>query len=152
MVGGNGTALLRLAAREADGVGLTGLGRTLPDGQRHEARWSAAALTGRLAIVDAGVESRGVDLERSALVQVVTVTDDRPEVAHQVAERVPGLTVEDALETPFLLLGTIGEMAEQIVATRDRWGISYFVTRPDSVDAMEQVIATVRARTSPGAS
>src|SRR5260370_9101687 len=77
VVGGNGTELLRLAAREADGVGLTGLGPTVADGQRHEARWSAAALTGRLAIVDAGVPSRGGAVERSALGQMVVVADGR---------------------------------------------------------------------------
>ena len=144
VVGGNGTALLRLAARAGDGVGLTGLGQTLPDGQRHEARWSAAALAGRLAVVRVGIESRGADVEVSALVQVVALTDDRHEAARRVAEHVPGLTVDDALEAPFLLLGTVDEIVAQVLAARDRWGISYFVTRSDSVEVMEQVIATLR--------
>jgi probable F420-dependent oxidoreductase len=150
VVGGNGTAVLQLGARAADGVGLTGLGRTLPDGQRHEVRWSTDALDARLAAVRAGAGSRHDDRELSALVQAVVVTDDREDAARRVAERVPGLTVEDALETPFLLLGTVEQIAEHVVAARDRWGISYFVTRPDSVDSMEDVIATVRARATSG--
>lgn len=152
VVGGNGAALLRLAAREGDGVGLTGLGPTLPDGQRHEARWSTAALDGRLAIVRAGADSHAAGPEVSALVQVAAVTDDRHEAAWRIAERVPGLTVEAALETPFLLLGTVTQISEQIVAARDRWGISYFVTRTDSVDVMEQVIPVVRAQSEPARS
>jgi probable F420-dependent oxidoreductase len=36
LIGGNGTRLLRFAAQHADIVGVTGLGRTLADGHRHE--------------------------------------------------------------------------------------------------------------------
>jgi probable F420-dependent oxidoreductase len=152
VVGGNGATVLRLAARVADGVGLTGLGPTLPDGQRHEARWSTAALERGLAIVAAGAESRAVAPELSSLVQVVAETDDREGVARGVAQHVPGLEVDDALTTPFLLLGTTTEIADQVVAARDRWGLSYFVTRTDSVDVMEQVIAAVRADVGSGGS
>jgi probable F420-dependent oxidoreductase len=144
VVGGNGATVLRLAAREADGAGLTGLGRTLPDGDRHEADWSAASLEGRLQTIKNAAGSRG-PLELSALVQVVAVTDDRADAARRVAERVPGLTEADALATPFLLLGSVPQMVEQILAAHQRWGLSYFVTRADSVDVMADVIAGARA-------
>ena len=49
---------------------------------------------------------RRAHLELNALVQFVVITDDRKAVAQQVADRVHGLTVEDALATPFLALGT----------------------------------------------
>ena len=39
LVGVNGTRALTHAAQHADMIGLTMLGRTLEDGQRHEARW-----------------------------------------------------------------------------------------------------------------
>jgi probable F420-dependent oxidoreductase len=145
VVGGNGVGVLRLGAREADGIGITGLGPTLPDGARHEADWSTESLEGRLRVIGDTVESRG-RLECSALVQDVTITDDRSETARRIAERVPGLTEADALETPFLLLGSVAEMVVQIVAARQRWGFEYFVTRADSVDVMGEVIAGVRAR------
>jgi alkanesulfonate monooxygenase SsuD/methylene tetrahydromethanopterin reductase-like flavin-dependent oxidoreductase (luciferase family) len=43
LVGVNGRAALAHAARHADTIGLTMLGRTLPDGQRHEVRWEPGA-------------------------------------------------------------------------------------------------------------
>jgi hypothetical protein len=46
--------------------------------------------------------------------------------------------VDDALETPFLLLGTHDQIAAQIVAARERWGISYFTVR--ELDAFAPVI------------
>ena len=44
LVGGNGTRLLRETGGAADIVSLSGLGRTLQDGHRHAADWSAAAI------------------------------------------------------------------------------------------------------------
>jgi probable F420-dependent oxidoreductase len=145
VVGGNGVAVLRLAAREADGAGLTGLGRTLPGGDHHEADWSTASLEGRLQVIKDAASSRKQP-ELSALVQVVVLTGDRTDAARRVAARVPGLTETDALATPFLLLGSVSQMVEQILAARQRWGLAYFVTRAESVNVMAEVIAGVRAR------
>ena len=44
VVGVNGPAALAHAAKHADTIGLTMLGRTLEDGQRHEVRWEADRL------------------------------------------------------------------------------------------------------------
>src|SRR5439155_26078632 len=44
LLGGNGKHLLRIGARHADIVSLTGLGRTLQDGHRHRADWSAEVI------------------------------------------------------------------------------------------------------------
>jgi probable F420-dependent oxidoreductase len=144
VVGGNGVTVLRLAAREADGVGLTGLGRTLPDGMRHEVDYSTASLEGRLRMIDEAAGAR--PLERSALVQVVALTDDRGAMARRLVERVPGLTAADAMETPFLLFGSRSQLVDQIVTAQQRWGLRYFVTRAGTLEVMEDVIAGVRDR------
>ena len=69
------------------------------------------------------------EIELNVLVQAVVVTDDRRKAAEQVASRVPGLSVEDALSAPFLAIGTHDEIADHLVACRNRWGISYFSVR-----------------------
>jgi probable F420-dependent oxidoreductase len=51
LIGGNGPALLRLAARKADVVGFTGLTRTRADGHRHAVDWRPDAIDERVAIV-----------------------------------------------------------------------------------------------------
>ncbi|HSO96603.1 MAG TPA: TIGR03621 family F420-dependent LLM class oxidoreductase [Acidimicrobiia bacterium] len=144
VVGGYGPALLRLAAREGDGVGLTGLGRTLPDGMHHEVDYSTGSLEHRLRIIDEAAGGRPV--ERSALVQVVATTDDRGATARRIVERVPGLTETDAMETPFLLFGSVPQLVDQIVTAQRQWGLSYFVTRARTLEVMADVIAGVRAR------
>ena len=49
LVGGNGDRVLRLAAREADIVGFTGLGRTRADGQTHDVAWDEASVDAKVA-------------------------------------------------------------------------------------------------------
>jgi probable F420-dependent oxidoreductase len=143
LVAGRGSSLLGHAARHADIIGLAGLGRTLPDGHSHEVRWSIETLEADLAIVRAAAGERVADVELNALVQVVRVTDDRRAAAAELAGMAPGLTVEDALATPYLALGTAGEIAEQLLAARERWGISYVAVRDG--DAFAPVIARLRA-------
>lgn len=144
LVGGSGPGLLSHAARHADAVQFTGLGRTLADGHRHEARMGSDALDRQVAVVRAAAGDAGTDPELSVFVQVVDVTDDRERAAAGLAERVEGLDSREALATPFLLLGSVGEIVEQLLDARDRWGISYVVVRQHG--RFGEVIEAVRGR------
>lgn len=145
VIGGNARGVLRLAGRHADIVGLTGTGRTLPDGHRHEVRWSPRDLDATVELIAWAATGAGrrrpPPLE--ALVQHVELTDDREGAAARLARLVPGLTTQDALTTPYLLLGTPSEIADQLAAHRKRWGITRYVVRPDALDAVEAILAAV---------
>ena len=141
LVGVNGKAALAHAARHADIIGLTMLGRTLADGQRHEARWEPERLDATVAYIRDQAVERWDHLELNVLVQAVVVTEDRTTAARQLADRI-GLRVEDALATPFLAIGTHDEIAEHLLACRRRWGISYFSFR--EVQVLAPVIERLR--------
>lgn len=96
-----------------------------------------------VAIVRGAARSDGIEPELNVLVQVVDVTDDRERAAADLVEQVEDLTIEDALATPFLALGTHDQIAEQLLAARERWGISYFVVR--DADGFAPVIERLRA-------
>jgi probable F420-dependent oxidoreductase len=143
LVGVNGKTALAHAARHADIVGLTMLGRTLEDGQRHEVRWEAERLDATIGHVREQAGSRWEDLELNVLVQAIVVTDDRRAVAREQVRRVRGgLSVDDALSTPFLAIGTHDEIANHLVQCRTRWGISYFSVR--DIAAFAPVIERLR--------
>jgi probable F420-dependent oxidoreductase len=142
LVAGNGRRLLAHAAQHADIISLSGLGRTLEDGHHHEARFAPARLDAQVAGIRAAAGDRRSQLELSVLIQILQITDDRHGAATQLAERIPGLTVEDALATPFLAIGAPAEIAAQLGAARERWGISYFVTR--DAQAFAPVIGRLR--------
>jgi probable F420-dependent oxidoreductase len=142
LVAVNGRQALAQAARSADIIGLFGLGRTLADGQRHEVRWQAERLDRTVQYIREQAGERGDQLELNALVQVVTVTDDRRAAAEEVADRIETLDVEDALLTPFLALGSHDQIAEHLRMCRDRWGITYFTVR--DLDGFAPVLARLQ--------
>ena len=131
LFGGGNSRLLRWAAQEADVVGLSGLGRTLTDGHRHDVRWRLDQLDEQLEPV------RGKQLE--ALVQHFVVTDDPATDLAELTEST-GLTVDELRSVPFVLAGTIAEIADSIREHERRWGITrYAVRRP----AMEHIPALI---------
>jgi probable F420-dependent oxidoreductase len=129
LVGVNGQAALNHAVRHADTIGLTMLGRTLADGQRHETRWEAERLDRTVNFITERARDRSGPLELHALVQAIIVTDDRKEAAADLVRKGWAPTLDDALATPFLAIGTHDEIAEHLLACRARWGISYFSVR-----------------------
>jgi probable F420-dependent oxidoreductase len=135
LIGGNGTRLLQLAATAADIVGFAGFHQVHGTSDVALSHFTAAGLEDRLAVVREAAGPRFDDLELNLLVQVVRVTDDRRAEAEELAEHFPRLTAEDLLDSPFLLLGTHQQMAEQLVERRERFGVSYVVVfEPSHID------------------
>ena len=141
LIGGNGPRLLTLAATEADIVGLTGItfarGGVAPD----FSGFRAADVNTRVQLVRDVAGARLDELELSALLQRVIVTDDRRAAAAELTQRWTALTVDDVLESPFVLLGSVDEMVAQLQAQRQRWGISYYVVQEPYAAALAPTVA-----------
>ena len=143
LVGGNGTALLKHAGAHADIIGLQGLGKTHPDGHQHSVKWEVAHLDQQVEQVCAGAGDRLGHIELNALVQLVEVTDDAERSLAATAAAIgDGMTVEELAAIPYVLIGTVDEIAQEILRARDRWGITYFAVR--SLDEFAPVIERVR--------
>ena len=141
LIGGNGPKLLSLAAREADIVGLTGLGFPKGGSVVDVAGFKADSVDECVGLVRSEAGERFERLELNVLVQRVVVTDDARSVAAELADQWPALSVEDILDTPYLLIGTVDEMAAALRARREHWGISYVVTHEPFRDALAPVVA-----------
>jgi alkanesulfonate monooxygenase SsuD/methylene tetrahydromethanopterin reductase-like flavin-dependent oxidoreductase (luciferase family) len=127
LFGGGNTRLLRWAARNADIVGLSGLGRTLADGHSHDARWRADEIDAQVELV------RGSTIE--ALVQFVAITDDAGAV---LAERMKDsdLSEADLQAAPYVLVGTEDEIVAKVRENERRWGITRYAVRRSALDAL----------------
>jgi probable F420-dependent oxidoreductase len=141
LVGGNGDRVLALGARYADIVGFTGTGRVRPDGQNHEIEWEPGQIDAKVAVVREAAGARIADLELNALVQYVEITPDRRAGAERLAARIE-VDTEILLAAPYLLIGTVDEIVEQLHRARERWGFSYYVTRDPAQTA--PIIAALR--------
>jgi probable F420-dependent oxidoreductase len=142
VVGGASREVLKTAAALADVVALSGLGRTLPDGHRHEPRWSRSGLNAQLRLVAEESRKAGTRPALEALVHMVVLTDDRVAAAAAWSER-SGAPAVDILNTPFALLGTAREMADQLLTQRHELGISRYVIREPAVDSIEKVLPMI---------
>ena len=142
LVGVNGPSALAHAARHADIIAPTMLGRTRPDGQHHEVRWEASRLDQTIAWIKSQAVERWGTLELHALVQAVVVTEDRNAVGLDIAGRT-GMDLDDILSTPFLCLGTHQEICDHLLACRQRWGISFYTVR--DIDGFAPVIQGLRS-------
>jgi probable F420-dependent oxidoreductase len=128
LIGGTGDRVLTLAAKYADIVGIGGLFQVKGEPPGTFQMTTAAKAEERMAFVRERAGNRADEIEFNVLVQFVAITDDRRGLAESlVAERVPYLTVDEALETPFALIGTAEQIADQLRENRERFGFSYIV-------------------------
>jgi probable F420-dependent oxidoreductase len=146
IIGGNGPRLLTLAANEADTVNLTGItftrGGTSPD----MSGWKVAGVDERLRVIRQAAGPRFGRLELSAQIQRVVVTDRRREAAEELRKSWQQLSVEEILEAPYVLIGTVDEMVEALHARRERWGLSYFVTFEPYLEILAPVVAALAGK------
>jgi len=140
LIGGNSRETLSLAGREAEIAGLTGFGHTR-EGKVVLSGFTAAATEQRIGWVREAAGERFDTIEVNALVQRVVVTENRQETAAELAARIPGLTPEQALESPYLLIGTVDQLVDELHARRKRLGISYYVVFEPALDTVAPVVA-----------
>ncbi|MEC3975986.1 TIGR03621 family F420-dependent LLM class oxidoreductase [Amycolatopsis sp. H20-H5] len=142
LIAGNSDGVLSLAARHSDIVGFAGLRQApgKPPGTFHLD--DAEAVDGRVAHFREQAGARADDVEANMLVQKVVVTDDRRAGAQAWLDEIPGLNlgVDQLLETPQLLLGTIDEIVAQLVARRERYGFSYLTVFEPYMEAFAPVL------------
>lgn len=148
LVGGAGRRVHRIAARIADAVGFTGLGRIHDDGQRAEpARFAIPCLDEDVEAVRVAAGDRLPNLELQVLVQAVVVTDDAASTADQISRsHLPSLQPTEIIETPYMMVGTTAALIEKLIEHRERWGFSHYTVRRDALGQLEPVIAELTGR------
>jgi probable F420-dependent oxidoreductase len=140
-IGGGGKRLLTLAAREADIVGIHL--KVNADGTVDASERTEAALAQKVEWVRQAAGERFEALELNLLVSLVAITDDRRRTAeHYIREReLANATPERLLLNPYLLIGSVEQVAEDIQLKRGRFGISYFVVYDEHMEAFAPVVA-----------
>ncbi|KGI69725.1 LLM class F420-dependent oxidoreductase [Mycolicibacterium rufum] len=135
MIAGNGDRVLRLAAQQADIVGLTGGDRAPSAGED--------PLADRIAFVRAAAGDRFDALELNIAITAMPLDGSgRPDLTIP-RHFLPGLSDEELLRHPGVLSGSTAEMAERINGYRERYGISYVIVQDRHAEAFGDVIAAL---------
>ncbi len=126
LIGGHGRRVVGLAARYADIFQFTGLVHG-EDGTPSGAGFAVDEIAERGRWLSEAAGDRDVDIERSALVQVVAIDGEGPTHA-EVAERT-GLDEAVIAATPFVVSGSVAEVVDRLESNRATLGISHLVIR-----------------------
>jgi probable F420-dependent oxidoreductase len=139
VLGGGGRRMLRLAAREAD---IVSVNFNLNEGRvnRNLVRTGFAEATDeKMAWIEEAAGERLSEIELSVTIFVANVTDDRDVVAGAMAAGL-GAEPKDVLEMPHFLIGTMEQIVEDLVARRERFGISYVVVPGEAAESLAPVV------------
>jgi probable F420-dependent oxidoreductase len=141
-IGGGGRRVLSIAAREANIVGFTpkstptglDMGTATEEATIEKVEWVRQAAGNRLA-----------ELELSIITFIVAVSDRREVLARQLAEPL-GLSSEQVLRSPHMLIGSVTQITEQLQMQRERFGISYIKVPEAHMEKLAPVVALMTGR------
>ncbi len=134
MIGGRQKRMLSMAAREADIVGISLLERRAPGSPK------PATFAEKVEWVRQAAGSRIEDIELHINASNLEVTDNREAALERIAARLQ-VTVEEALQSPAVLVGSVDAIVEQMLAWRERFGVSYFVVGRQLMDMAAPIVA-----------
>lgn len=139
LVGGGAQRVLSLAAREADIVGINPnlrAGEIGVDAARSALR---SQTDQKVAWVRAAAGDRIDHIELQIRYFFAAVTDDKYALAESVAPMF-GVEAADALESGVALVGTVDDICDQLIARRERWGVSNVVLGGDQAIEFAAVV------------
>jgi alkanesulfonate monooxygenase SsuD/methylene tetrahydromethanopterin reductase-like flavin-dependent oxidoreductase (luciferase family) len=118
------------------------------NGEIDFATLTTAAIAEKVAWVERMAGDRFPDLELQLLLLVVIITNHRRQAAAQLLQDIQNepiankdaMDIEELLESPYLLIGTVEQMAEQLLQRRQQLGISYISAFGDGVGPLSKVI------------
>jgi len=147
LIAGNRPRMLTLAAQQADIVGLSGMTLRRGGTEMDVSGWKGSAVDECIALIRvAAGEERFARLELNALVQRVVVNDDRRGAVEALTRAWPQLAAADILESPYVLVGTVDQIVEDLCACRARWGISYYVVHEPYMGAFAPVVTRLAGK------
>jgi probable F420-dependent oxidoreductase len=145
LIGGGGPRLLTLAARHADIIGLNPIMATGVIDASAGPDATAAVTDAKIALIRAAAGPRFADIELQVRVHLVVVTEDRAGLVEAFAPGF-GLTPDEALATPYALVGTTSQIVDDLLERRERYGISSIGIGLDAIDDLAPVVAALAGR------
>ncbi|WP_081286871.1 LLM class F420-dependent oxidoreductase [Mycobacterium colombiense] len=134
IIAGNGDRVLTIAARNADIIGLTG----------SKVRDVEDPFAERVDFVRKAAGDRFDSLELNlAITAMPRVGETEPDLKLTRAYS-PDLSDEEILSQPSVLSGSPREIADTLIAYREKYGVSSFTVQDNNIDNFSKVIAELR--------
>ena len=154
LVGGGSPRILATAGRLADIISIST--RASRDGRVDMPNIRLAAVEQKLRSIQEAAGERFDQIELNMTVRDIRITDDRAATARQLLNEwaagsrmlanVDQLTVEDVLDSPHVVIGTVEQIVEQLEIARERWGIAYLEVSSTDAEASAPVMERLNGR------
>jgi probable F420-dependent oxidoreductase len=155
MIGGGGPKLLAVAARQADIIQvLPGPNRSTPSSD--PSRLTARSYRDKVDLIRDAAGDRFDDIELGTMLLNVTVTDHPDQAADEYLGRFVGPdshtgpdrpSRQELLSSPVVAIGSLEEVCDKLLATREDFGLSYFAgpvgTKFESLGPLIERLATL---------
>ncbi|MGI8553973.1 MAG: TIGR03621 family F420-dependent LLM class oxidoreductase [Dehalococcoidia bacterium] len=139
LIAGGGRRILRIAAREADIVGVNYVNRTGAVSPELIFSGSAAATDQKLVWLREAAGERFDEIELNATIFFAEVTNDRDGAAERIAgER--SLPPTEVLRSPHFLIGSSDQIVEDLQRRREQWGFSYMTFSREAAETLAPVV------------
>ncbi|WP_327347185.1 LLM class F420-dependent oxidoreductase [Streptomyces europaeiscabiei] len=143
LIGANGDRMLRITAEHADIAAFTGA-RTVAGGKLEPL--TADELDERVGRYREFAAGRKEPAELNLLIQIVELAEDRGAAVRPWLGHLPNLSEEQALQLPLVLVGTLGEIVDQVLAQRERYGFSYLTVLEPNMEIFAKVVEALHGR------
>ena len=143
LIAGTRRRMLRLAAREADIVGLED--HQFAERATGESQINVADSAEQVAIVREAAGARFDDLELTVFAARTEVTDNRTAAVDRLAQQMQLTAAQIDASTSFLV-GSVEAIVDQLEERRERLGISYVMIHDRAMDAFAPVVARLTGR------
>jgi len=146
MLGGSGTGLLRIAAREASIINLippTGNGKDFVNDPAATLRFDMADLKRRIGMLHGFMREAGRDpssIELGGLVMLGLSRDKNDATLRQLASHLGFPTYEAAQKAPVALLGTPEEVKRELAERIQATGVTYYIVFPATADSQQLLV------------
>jgi probable F420-dependent oxidoreductase len=139
MIGGGSRRVLTLAGRHADIVSLNFDNSSGRLGAEAFGSATAARTDEKIGWIREAAGDRWphIELEVGAY---LTVVDDNPDLPGNIAPMF-GITADEVLEHPHVLLGSVDAICDRLVERRERFGFSYVTFFSEAMEAVAPIVA-----------
>jgi len=134
--------MLRLAARHADIVALLPAPIRDPAGSDDPRDRLPAAFDAKLAVVREAAGDRFESLEINAFGTFIVTGRRRTETENLISRRGwSGIDVEAVWQMPTIFIGSLDQIRADLLARRERFGLSYLVVGEGEQPALAEIIS-----------
>lgn len=139
LLAGGKQKMLTLAGERADIVGINpGMSAGVID-ERAGRDATADKTDQKFAWVRGGAGGRFDSITFQTRIHLAMITDDREAVAKEMAPLL-GISTQDALDSPHALVGSVGQVVDEVKRWRDRWGFSYVSIDAQNIEDFAPVV------------